>query len=52
MNTKTEQNFIHGSALIRLSGTEPGTEEDRRKVIRGGGGGGTKKYSCKQEKSN
>ena len=43
MNTKTEQNFIHGSALIRLSGTEPGTEEDRRKVIRGGGGGGTKK---------
>ena len=42
-----EQNFIHGLALIRLSGTEPGTEEDRRKVIRGGGGGGTKKYSCK-----
>ena len=28
-NTKTEQNFIHGLALIRLSGTEPGTEEDR-----------------------
>ena len=43
MNTKTEPNFIHGLALIRLSGTEPGTEEDRRKVVRGGGGGGTKK---------
>ena len=26
--------------LIRFSGTEPGTEEDRRKVKRGGGGGG------------
>ena len=35
-----EQNFIHGLALICLSGTEPGTEEDRRKVKRGGGGGG------------
>ena len=43
MNTKTEPNFIHGLALIRLSGTEPGTEEDRRKVLRGGGGVGTKK---------
>ena len=29
--------------LIRLSGTEPGTEKDRRKVKRGGGGGGTSK---------
>ena len=29
--------------LIRLSGTEPGTEEHRRKVKRGGGGGGTSK---------
>ena len=45
-----EQNFIHGLALIRLSGTEPGTEEDRRKVIRGGGGGGTKKYIHAREK--
>ena len=26
--------------LIRLSGTKPGTEEDRREVKRGGGGGG------------
>ena len=33
--------------LIRLLGTEPGTEEDRRKVLRGRGGGGTKRYSCK-----
>ena len=45
-----EHNFIHGLALIRLSGTEPGTEEDRRKVIRGGGGGGTKKYIHAKEK--
>ena len=32
------------------SGTEPGTEEDRRKVIRGGGGGGTKKNIHAREK--
>ena len=51
MNTKTEQNFINGLALIRLSGTELGTEEDRRKVLRGGGGGGTKKIFM-QGKSN
>ena len=50
MNTKTEQNFIHGSALIRLSRTEPGTEEDRRNVIRGGGRGGTKKNIHAREK--
>ena len=44
-----EQNFIHGLALIRLSGTET-LEEDRIKVIRGGGGGGTKKYIHAREK--
>ena len=45
-----EQNFIHGLTLIRLSGTEPGTEEDRITVIRDGGGGGTKKYIHAREK--